>query len=167
MAHHAQHHASMTITDQDLIPERDVPVESTKKRRRADLLPALGIDFGTKFVGIALAVAPLAQPLTIAANNDYLLSYICTLIDDYQIETVVIGLSERQTAALTKAFARRLAATISARIEFADETLTTQVVKAKLRAAGRRLKSDERVDQYAAAELLQDWLDSHQRVAFV
>jgi RNase H-fold protein (predicted Holliday junction resolvase) len=46
---------------------------------------------------------------------------------------------------------------------FADETLTTQTVRAKLRAAGRRIKPDERVDHFAAAEILQEWLDGRQR----
>lgn len=159
MAHHSRHHSSMVLADTDLVP---IQLKHVRQGRRTKLLPALGIDFGTKFVGVALAAAPLAQPLTIAANNEYLLNYICTLIDDYQINTVVIGLSENKTAALTKIFTRRLAATVSARIEFADETLTTQVVKAKLQAAGRRLKPDDRVDHFAAAELLQEWLDAHE-----
>lgn len=162
MVHQTRHHqASMELSEQDVVPHASTQV---KKAHKSTLLPALGVDFGTKFVGIALAAAPLAQPLTIAANNDYLLSYICALIDDYQIKTVVIGISENKTAELTKIFSRRLAATVNARIEFADETLTTQIVKAKLRAAGRRLKTDERVDHYAAAELLQEWLDCHEDI---
>lgn len=156
-----RHSSSLSITEDDLVPISATPI---KNGHRQKLLPALGIDFGTKFVGIAFAATPLAQPLTIAANNDYLLSYICTLIDDYQINTVVIGLSESKTAALTKIFTRRLALTVTARIEFTDETLTTQVVRAKLRAGGRHLKTDERIDHYAAAELLQDWLDEHEDI---
>ena len=162
MAHKTHHRpASRSVGVEDLVPLSSAE-KHIKVGRGSKLLPALGIDFGTKFVGIALAASPLAQPLTIAANNDYLLSYICTLIDDYQIHTVVIGISENKTAALTKVFAHRLAATVTARIEFVDETLSTQVVKAKLAAAGRRLKPDERVDHYAAAELLQDWLDEQE-----
>ena len=160
-------HQYHTVASAQLRTE-DVDLRVGRPVRRGfytDLLPALGIDFGTKFVGIALAAAPLAQPLTIAANNDYLLSYICTLIDDYQIKTVVIGMSENKTAQLTKDFKRRLAATVSAKIEYSDETMSTQIAKAKLRAAGRRLKPDERVDHYAAAELLQEWLDSHEQFA--
>jgi putative transcription antitermination factor YqgF len=152
------------IPDDIDLSEPEPTKKTTMKRGETALLPALGIDYGTKFVGIALAAAPLAQPLTIAANNDHLLTYICTLIDDYQIRTVVIGLSERRTADLTHQFARHLKATVSARVVFADETLTTQVVRAKLRAAGRKIKPDERVDHYAAAEVLQDWLDSHERL---
>lgn len=163
MAHAASPKASMAISPDDLVERPDpIPVSEVQQ----DRLPALGIDFGTKFVGIALAASPLAQPLQVAANNDYLLSYICTLIDDYQIKTVVIGLSERQTAERTKAFARQLGTTISCDIEFVDETLTTQIVKAKLRDAGHKLKTEDRVDHFAAAELLQDWLDadrSHSR----
>lgn len=158
MAHARAPRASMAISPDDLV---DRPTIEPALSRR-EKLPALGIDFGTKFVGIALAASPLAQPLTVAANNEYLLSYICTLIDDYQIKTVVIGLSERQTAARTKAFADRLRMTISCTIEFADETLTTQVVKAKLKAAGHKLKEQQRVDHFAAAELLQDWLDARE-----
>lgn len=159
MAHRAHKRIKPAMSDQDLLP---IQLRHVSKGRKPKLLPALGIDFGTKFVGIALAAAPLAQPLTIAANNEYLLNYICTLIDDYQINTVVIGISENKTAELTKVFTRRLAATVSARIEYADETLSTQIVKAKLHAAGRRLRPDDRVDHYAAAQLLQDWLDEHE-----
>ncbi len=159
MSHHYHHpKTSMLLSEMDLIPITDTLV---KKGSHTKILPALGIDFGTKFVGIALASTPIAQPLTIAANNDELLNYICTLIEDYQVKTVVIGLSENRTARLTRQFVARLATTITARIEYTDETLSTQVVRAKLQAGGRHLKPNERIDHYAAADFLQEWLESH------
>ncbi len=152
----------MEITDQDLVALDEKKIDFSQRER---LLPALGIDFGTKFVGIALAAAPLAQPLTVLPNNADVLSYICTLIDDYQVRTVVVGISENKTADLTRAFARQLAATVTVSIEFADETLSTQVAREKLRATGKRYNPNERVDHYAAAELLQEWLDSHEDIS--
>lgn len=122
----------------------------------------LAIDFGTERVGLAISRIGFALPLTILSNTPELYEQLKLVIESNAITQIVIGLSEGAMAAQTKQFAEQLAKHTTLPIEFADETLSSQVVRAKLKAS-KRAKPGQHIDHYAAAEFLQEWLDSREK----
>jgi len=124
----------------------------------AGKLKVLAIDFGTVRIGLALSYGTLADPLTIIPNDNQAISYICKLIMDYQVNTVVVGISENEMAKKSQQFVDRLRQVVSTPIILTDETLSTKTVRSKL---AEQKKSQKRpVDHLAAAEFLQEWLDT-------
>lgn len=121
----------------------------------------LAIDYGTVRVGLAKSVLSFAQPLKIVGNNEKLLDTLAEICQELSITRVVVGLSENTMAEKTKAFVEELRKKIDLPIEFWDETLSSHTVHAKARELGLH-KGQQRthIDHLAAAEILQDWLDS-------
>lgn len=126
-------------------------IEASKK--------VLAIDYGTQRIGLALSFASLADPLTIIPNDEKALAYICKLVDDYKITHILVGLSENQMAIKTQEFVTYLQRSVTVPIELYDETLSTKAVRNKLAEANK--SQQQRVDHLAAAEFLQEWLDTH------
>lgn len=130
----------------------------------AKLPTTLGIDFGTKRVGIARSYGTLAEPLEIVANDDRLMSKIEMLVRFHKIVQIVVGVSEAEMAEKSRAFGAALQKQLHIPVHFQDETLTTvRVYEALKERNGRVGKGD--VDHFAAAVLLQDYLDEHLNVS--
>lgn len=123
-------------------------------------LKVLAIDFGTQRIGLAISFGTLADPLTIIPNDQNAITYICKVIDDYKINQILVGISENEMAKKTQEFVAYLKRMINIPIELQDETLSTATVRLKLSEAN--LSQKQRVDHLAAAEFLQEWLDTHQ-----
>lgn len=128
----------------------------------------LGIDYGTRRVGVAINHGSLAEPLEIVANHDrpdQALSRLVSIIKENQITQLVVGLSEGQMADLTQAFIDKLRLRLNeaqqeVRIEYIDETLSSAEMLKKIRLGGfKRSKRQQPIDHLVAAQLLQDWLD--------
>ncbi len=124
----------------------------------------LAVDYGTKRVGLAIARAGLAEPLVILDNSPELLNQIQQIIEAEQPQQLIVGLSEQKMAELTKAFARELAAKTKLPIIFADETLSSQTVREKIKTSKKKVRTGH-IDHFSAAYFLQEWLDTHQSTA--
>mgnify|MGYP005846734671 CR=1 FL=1 len=129
----------------------------------------LGIDYGTKRVGVAIATTFLAEPLVVLANTPQLLEELQQLIQERRPAVIVIGISEREMAEQTRQFAAQLEAYLQQhtaeppRIVFADETLSSVEVYEKLHQSGKRdIRQKGPIDHYVAAHILQEYLDLHQ-----
>lgn len=126
----------------------------------------LAIDFGTQRLGVAVTRGSLAEPLAIVKQGEQLWNRLLELVRVEQPALILIGLSENKMADLTRDFADQLQAQLELHqfqlpIELVDETLSSQVVHAKLAAAAaKRTKRQQPIDHYAAAEFLQEWLDT-------
>ena len=122
----------------------------------------LGIDYGEARIGLALATTPLAEPLEVVENKKAI-ARISQIVLEQQIGLIVIGLSESKTAQRTMAFASQLEKQLSCPIVFFDETLSTQEMMQKLISSGsKRKKRRQATDHFAAATILQDYMDSGQ-----
>ncbi|HTM45751.1 MAG TPA: Holliday junction resolvase RuvX [Polyangiaceae bacterium] len=132
---------------------------------------AIGVDFGLRRVGIAVAdelgTMAHARPYLDGRDIPKLIAALCELAKTEAISTFVIGLpksmagSEGLPALRVRRFAAALAKQSGAKIEFMDERLSTVEASARLREQGldsRKMK--DRIDGAAAAILLQSWLDS-------
>lgn len=134
----------------------------------------LAIDYGTTRVGVAIAWTSLADPLTVVPTDKNLMENLFELILEQRPDVIVIGISEQAMAEKTRQFTvefkeflgQKFAASELSKIPefvFADETLSSHDAQRKLYESGKKnLRQNGPIDHYAAALLLQDYLDLHQ-----
>lgn len=134
----------------------------------------IGVDVGTVRVGVARSDAAgiLASPVATLQRDpagDEDLDELAALVGEYGAVGVVVGLPrtlrgrEGQSAQFARDYAERLAARIAPiPVRHVDERLTTVSAQRKLHRNGVRGSRRVRaiIDQAAAVELLQHWLDS-------
>lgn len=134
----------------------------------------LGLDFGSKTVGVAVSdpTGTIATGLEIVRRERenklrQTLSRIEEIITQYEVTKIVLGLpvnmngTQGDRVLKTKAFAEDLERRTGLEIIFVDERLTTveaDEVMSELNIRGKERK--EHVDRIAAAFILQTYLDS-------
>lgn len=129
----------------------------------------LGIDVGSKRVGVAIADDQLKLPTpigTFARARGQAEQEILRLVKDYQVSLLVVGLplgsrqqETRQCQAVT-AFAKRLSKRSELKIVYVDEYCSsTQAEDLLLEVKGRRLSLRQRgaVDAMAATIILDNY----------
>ena len=126
----------------------------------------MGLDFGSKTVGVAIS-DPLfvtAQGIEIIRRKEenklrHTLQRIEELIGEYEVGQIVLGLPKNMNATegerveKTKEFADKLARRTGLPVAFMDERLTMMEVGV------RRENRKEYVDMIAAVLILQEYLD--------
>lgn len=133
----------------------------------------LGIDYGTKAIGIAisdelrLTVRPLATLPTRRQQRAETLAQFQQIITEYEISQIVVGLPIRMDGAIGDAaqrvqnFMAELQAVITLPIATQDERLTSREAEEMMREMGFDMrKRKEKSDEYAAAIILRDYLES-------
>ncbi len=131
----------------------------------------MALDVGERRIGVALSdpTRMLASPLTTirAVPRSTALKRILTLIHDYQVTALVVGLPLTMNgdigpqATLVQQFVDELRPLIDIPIFFVDERLTT--VAAERMMIDLKIKPEQRrarIDEVAASIILQDFLDS-------
>lgn len=132
----------------------------------------LGLDYGSKTVGVAMtdALGMTVQPYkTIQRDREsklrQTLSEIAEIVEQYQIEKIVMGLplnmddTEGDRAAKTRDFAEKLKLRVAVPIEFTDERLTTIEAEEILDQSGiPRSEQKKVIDQVAAQLILEQYL---------
>lgn len=124
----------------------------------------MGIDFGTKKVGIAFSdeAAQMGFPYGILPNDGRLIDEILKLIERKEVGVVVMGESldysgnENKVAKIAKEFAQLLEQRSGLRAQFEPEMLTTQ--EARRDFEGVRVPGSPDVDASAAALILTSYL---------
>lgn len=132
--------------------------------------PVLAIDHGDARIGLAatdlLGIA--AHPVeTIRRNTTDPIERITAIVAERQVQHILLGLplrldgSEGPSAKKVRAFGDQLAAALpDLPLEYVDERLSTVAAAEKLRQAGRPAKRQKDIiDQAAALEILNDWLN--------
>jgi putative Holliday junction resolvase len=137
---------------------------------------ALGLDLGTKRIGVALSTSDgsMATPYEVVArSSDPAKDHraIGELAAECGAELLVVGLplsldgSDGPAAVAARAEADALARATGLPVELWDERLTTVTAHRELQPLQLDAKERRRVvDQVAAAVMLQSWLD-HRRTA--
>jgi putative Holliday junction resolvase len=132
--------------------------------------PLLGLDRGTKTIGLALSDVSrrIASPLTTITRRKFTadVAELLRHAGTHGVAGLVIGLplnmdgTEGPRAQATRAFARNLATRTGLPIVFWDERLSTAAVtRTLLEADASRKRRGEVVDKMAAAYILQGALD--------
>jgi len=136
----------------------------------------LGLDVGTKTVGMALSdvTRSIATPYHTVRRTKFTqdAKAIEAAIEEHEVGALVIGFplnldgSEGPRAQSTRAFARNLAALIAVPMVFWDERLSTAAVERHLiEADASRKRRAEVIDRMAAAYILQGALDRLKRLS--
>ena len=141
----------------------------------------LGVDVGKVRVGVALSdpdgilASPLVTvPRDMGAAADSVpadIAELTRLVREHEAVQVVVGLpvrldgSEGTAAIDIRAYAERLARAVGhVPVVLADERMSTVVASRRLAERGVRGKRQRAVvDQAAAVEILQSWLDAQRR----
>jgi len=126
----------------------------------------LGLDLGTARIGVALAVGRLALPLTVLTVGPRWVADVLEIADAQAVAAIVvgwpIGMSGRATPGTRRigAMTEELRSSTSVPVVCVDERLSTRAVERRLMEAGISARARRgRVDDLAAAEILQRWLD--------
>lgn len=130
----------------------------------------LALDHGTKRIGIALSdeLKMIAQPLEFVPAEPFekFLARLKQLVQEKEVELIVVGLPRNMdgsygpAALKAQEFVARLKAALEVPIKLWDERLTSaQATRMLIEGNVRRQKRKEKVDQTAAAILLQSYLD--------
>jgi putative Holliday junction resolvase len=135
----------------------------------------LGIDYGTRRIGISLSdpLQIIAQPFDTLPNDKLAIRQICEIVEKEAVDVVVVGMplnlkGERaQKAQEVERFIESLMGETSAEIVSWDERFTTTMAHQTMREMGtkrqERRSNRGRIDAMAAAILLQSYLDSRKR----
>lgn len=128
----------------------------------------LGIDYGTKRVGIAISdgLGLTARPLEVVARGE-VVERVADIVASYDVTRLIIGLPtalgghEGASAEGARDLGRELAAATGVDIEFVDEKFTSRMAEEALLDSGmKRRRRRETVDKVAAAIILQAYLDT-------
>ena len=131
----------------------------------------LAIDHGTRRMGIAISdeLKTIAQPLVYIPAEPFpdFLVRLTELLREKEADLVLIGMPRNMdgtygpAAEKVRDFIAKLKQTITVPIKIWDERLTSaQANRVLIQTQTRRDKRKEKVDQTAAAILLQSYLDS-------
>jgi putative Holliday junction resolvase len=131
---------------------------------------ALGLDVGTKTIGMALSdpLKMLASPVSTLARKGVRrdVEAMVAAFDGQVIDTVVVGLpleldgTETRSARLARQIGEATAEATGWRLVYVDERFTSVDAERQLIAAGAsRDRRKQIIDQQAAVIILQSWLD--------
>lgn len=131
----------------------------------------LALDHGTKRIGIAVSdeLKMIAQPLEFVPAGPFpdVLARLRELVREKQVELILVGLPRNMDGSYGPAalkvqdFVATLRDALTVPVQTWDERLTSvQANRVLIQGNVRRQKRKEKVDQMAAAILLQSYLDS-------
>lgn len=137
----------------------------------------MGLDFGSKTVGVAISDPLLitAQGIEIIRRKDenklrQTLARIEALVEEYEVGKIVLGLPKNmndtmgERAKLSLEFKEKLERRTGLPVVMWDERLTTVAAERAMMEAGiRREDRKDYVDKIAACFILQGYLDSSRR----
>ncbi len=131
-------------------------------------MKVLGIDFGTKRIGLAIGDEELkiVVPKGVIKNNSQTLKKIKEIVKEYSIGKIVIGLpltpsgKEGQRAKLVREFSQKLKEELEdVEIIFWDERYTTEEANRRLEHLPPK-KRKEVIDSLSAQIILEEYLDN-------
>ncbi len=138
--------------------------------------PVLAIDHGAARIGIAATdpVGIMAHPVeTIQCSTTDPIERIVEIVAERQVKQLVLGLplsldgNEGPAAQKIRKFGKQLHERLpNLPLHYCDETFTTVAANQKLHEAGLHKKSKAKrqraiIDQAAAVEILNNWLDGY------
>ncbi len=132
----------------------------------------LGIDYGSKRIGIAVSdpLGIIAQGISVVANSSTVVNDIKKLVHEYGAEMVVVGMplnlkgEKGIKAEEVEKFITQIEKELQIEVIRFDERFTSKMAHQTLREMEvKKKKRQEKgnIDKMAAALILQGYLDSH------
>ncbi|MDD5377510.1 MAG: Holliday junction resolvase RuvX [Candidatus Gracilibacteria bacterium] len=127
-------------------------------------MSTLAIDYGTKKIGLAIAVEGIAFPLSIIATKEAF-SHLPKLVKERGVDTIIIGIANHMDgttsdqATRTREFQKKLQNLLPKDMKYIewDERLTTFEAKNAVDPFGKDPR--KAIDDVAASIMLQSYLD--------
>jgi len=138
-----------------------IPMEETSR--------VLGVDPGSVRIGLALSdeLGCMAHPLLTLKSGSNSTAEIAAIAAEKKSPAIIIGLPRTMNgtygpaAEKSRSLAETLKPLTTAKVILWDERLTTAAATRRLQEAGRNSREQRQIiDQAAAVQILQDWLDS-------
>jgi len=110
-----------------------------------------------------LATTILAEPLGVIRHrtDKELLQKLSVYVDKYKAEKLVVGVSEGKMGEKQRNIAKQLQEIVGIKVDTSDETLSTYDAHVYSEKSGmKRIKRKKMEDAYAAAIMLQGYLDN-------
>lgn len=125
----------------------------------------LAIDYGTKRVGVAVNRLWLAEPVAVF-DRSIALQKIVHLIAMEKPDALILGIADGPMVAEGRTFVKELLKHVgSMKVIEADETLSSVETQKKMIQSGmKRSKRQGPIDHFAAAAILQEYMDTHPQV---
>jgi putative Holliday junction resolvase len=128
----------------------------------------LGIDYGRKKIGLALATSLLAEPYCVIRpeNIREAIKRVEKVVKVEKVERVIVGVSEGKIGEESENFSLNLSISLRREnpkvlVETWDETLSTREAQTASIEAGIKIKKRKQMeDAYAASIMLQSYIDS-------
>ena len=136
---------------------------------------ALGIDYGSERIGLALSdpLGIIATPFRTVRNGPTACAEIQAVVEAERVSAIVVGWplnlkgQEGMKAAEVDRFIQELESHLGRSVIRLDERFTTTIARRTMIGLGTKKKTREtdrgRVDEMAAAVLLQGYLDTYRR----
>ena len=123
----------------------------------------LGIDFGLKKIGLALAVEGFVSPLKTVEIQDVETWWLSEDFEEKEkVDLIVVGLPEGESGVRAKNFGIELEKVSGIKVRFSDETLSTQEANRIMGQANRPASyKKEMEDAIAAAVMLESYVISN------
>jgi putative Holliday junction resolvase len=125
----------------------------------------LGLDLGTRRIGVAVAEGSLALPLEVLDARGAWRDAVAETVARIGAERVVVGLplsmdgTEGPAARRVRRWAEELAGVLPVPVDLVDERLSSAAAERELGRAGVSARGRRgRVDAFAAVEILERWL---------
>jgi len=122
----------------------------------------LGIDYGYRKIGLAIAETGLAEPFIVVHVNseEEAIEKLSKIAKEERIEKIVVGVSEGKMGKDSELFGKKLRENLGTPVEFEDETLSSRDSQRLSIAAGlSRKKRKQMEDAFAATVMLQSYLE--------
>lgn len=122
----------------------------------------LGIDYGTKNIGLAISIMGVISTLPVIANNDQALAQITKLVKEYNVTGVYVGLSQGKVAQKTIAFVAELRSMLKLPVETVEESVSTIEATTIFKQNRHPHKQyRQQIDSVAAAVILNRVISLH------
>ncbi len=131
----------------------------------------LGLDVGERRIGVAVSDGTLAVPLTIVEHRSRAddIDRVVDIIREQEAALVIVGLpllesgEEGEQARRTRRFGDAVARRIDAPLVYHDERYSTVRAAEAVGAPASRKRGRVRIDDHAAAMILQSYIDDRER----
>lgn len=116
----------------------------------------LGIDYGSKRIGLAIAIENIIEPISGIKNDPNVFNNIKSIVSDYKINKIYVGISEGEFAKRTQKFVNELKNMLTLPIETVEEAVST-IEAEKIFLDNRKKKKNykKNIDSIAAAVILR------------
>jgi len=138
----------------------------------SNLKRILGIDYGSKRIGIAVSdpLGIIAQGVSVVANSSTMINEIKKLVHEYSAEMIVVGMplnlkgEKGIKAEEVEKFITQIEKELQIEVVRFDERFTSKMAHQTLRdmeVKKKKRQAKGTIDRMAAALILQGYLDSH------